>query len=83
MDQRNVGFRVDLLFPDEYSDFIAEIYFDGKFICTISQEQGFDNLDMEFDEQTVKEKVNFPLRDFQRTVDHAIQRLFDLRKNDL
>jgi hypothetical protein len=73
-------FRIDVLFPDEYQDFIAEIYFRQTFICLISQEHGFDNLEIEFNKYPVQETVIMPLDDFRRAMDHAIQRLFDLRK---
>jgi len=41
-------FHVDLLFPDNYSDFIAEVYFKDRLVLVINQEKGPNQLDVEF-----------------------------------
>ena len=41
------GFHIDLLFPDEYSDFVAEIYYKERLVIVISQENGLDNAEVE------------------------------------
>jgi len=43
------GFSVDLSFPDEYSDFIAEVYYKDRLIFVISQEHGFQSAEIAFD----------------------------------
>ena len=80
MTNLRTGFRIDLLYPDEYKDFIAEIYYDDKFLCLISQENGVENREMEFDSDMGQIKVKFALSDFQDAIKYAIRRLNDLRK---
>ena len=47
MDE-STGFHVDILFPDEYEDFIAEIYFNKSIVCILSQDTGHESIDIEF-----------------------------------
>jgi hypothetical protein len=83
MNTRDVpqGFQVDIGFPDEFSDFIAEIVYEGTFICLISQERGPDSPEIMFNDPSMNAKaVKFGLRDFQRTLAYALRRLYELRK---
>ena len=72
---RTDGFTVDLLFPDEYSDFIAELYFREDFLGVIDQEKGFDNLEIEFD--PVIADMKFPLDGLSEAIEHAKRRLWE------
>ena len=72
-------FRVDLLFPDEYSDFIAEVYYKDTFLLVISQEKGPDNPDIEF-YLNPKSPVNISLNEFESALNYAKRRLFELRE---
>lgn len=75
------GFQVDIGFPDEFSDFIAEIGYEGTFICLISQERGPDKPDITFNDPSMNIKeVKFGLHEFQETVTYALRRLYELRK---
>lgn len=75
-------FELDLLFPDEYSDFIAEICYRGQFICLISQEKGYDHLQIEFDGEYLKSKITLPLDEFIDAIAFAKKRLWELRKSE-
>lgn len=74
------GVRVDLLFPDERSDFIAEIYFDNNLLCTVSQEKGLDNLEVEFENVQGRNVTSVPLEDFQKALLYAVKRLHELSR---
>ncbi|HBR58850.1 MAG TPA: hypothetical protein DEA22_15485 [Blastocatellia bacterium] len=80
MGKLATGFNVDILYPDEYNDFIAEIYFEGNFICIISQEHGSQDLDIEFNIYSVEKKLRVSLSHFRGAIDYAVERLYDLRK---
>jgi hypothetical protein len=73
------GIRVDLLFPDDYSDFIAEIYFDNNFLCLVSQEKGLDNLEIEFGNDQGRTTTTLPLEEFQTALSKSVNRLQELR----
>ncbi len=40
--------RVDALIPPDYEDMVAEGYIDEECLMIVSQENGFDSLDIEF-----------------------------------
>ena len=46
-EELHPGFHVDLLFPDEYSAFTAEIYFKDRLVFLTSHERGLDNAEVE------------------------------------
>lgn len=75
-------FEIDLLFPDDNTDFIAEICYQEQFVCLISQEQGFDHLEIEIDPAFIKRKLNIPLSGFLDVIAFAKRRLWDLRKDE-
>lgn len=41
----------------DYEKLVAEIYFDGKFVALISQENGAENLKLEFSEKVKNESA--------------------------
>jgi hypothetical protein len=73
------GIRVDLLFPDDCTDFIAEIYFDNNLLCTVSQEKGLNHLDIEFENVQGRTITRVPLKEFQKALSHAVHRLHELK----
>jgi hypothetical protein len=81
-DEMDPDFHIDLLFPDEYSDFIAETYYKDRLVFVISQEKGPDNLELEFgsDVRGFPEKMS--LRGLEIAINNAKQRLNDLRKSE-
>lgn len=40
--------RIDALVPPDHEDMVAEGYIDGECLVIISQEHGFESLDVEF-----------------------------------
>lgn len=82
MDELNKDFRVDILFPDEFQDMIAEIYFQGEFMCLLSQDEGFDSIDIEIVCNSKNKKWTFKLADFEGAISYAKKRLWELRKTD-
>ena len=73
-------FRVDVCSDLEYEDLIADIYFQDKFVAMITQEKGFKNLEIEIYAPKGQEKWLFKFSDFENVINHAKQRLWDLRK---
>lgn len=73
----------DFLFADdpEYEDLIAEIYFDGEFVALVSQEAGFDSLDIQLHSRKGGEPWRFKVNELQGAIQKAKSRLWGLRKN--
>ena len=76
----NADFRVNIFGDLEYEDLVADIYFKDEFVAMLSQENGFENLEIEIHLPKGKEKWTFKFADFDRVLQHAKQRLWDLRK---
>lgn len=76
------GFDIDIMFPDEYSDFIAEITYKKHYICTIVQERGPGQFDISFGPIPDPLRLTFKLSEFQEVLEYAKKRLHDLRKAD-
>ncbi|QQS40239.1 MAG: hypothetical protein IPM63_12845 [Acidobacteriota bacterium] len=85
MDE-TTGFHVDLLFPDEYENFIAEIYFNKDIVCILSQDTGYESIDIEFPSEKLglfqrrRHEHSFKLKGFEEALAYAKQRLWDLRE---
>jgi hypothetical protein len=73
----------DFLFADdpEYEDLIAEIYFDGEFVALVSQEAGFDSLDIQLHSRKDGEPWRFKVNELEGALQKAKSRLWELRKN--
>ena len=74
------GFHVDLLFPEEYSDFIAQVYNKDRLVCVISQENGLEEAEVEFAEDVRGFPEKTSLAALEAAIAHARSRLFELRR---
>ena len=74
------GFDIDLLFPEDYSDFIAEIYYQERLVFVISQESGPGRFDLEFDTDVRGRPPKMSLDDLQFAIEFAKLRLLELQQ---
>jgi hypothetical protein len=65
----------------EFEDLVAEITYENQLVCLLSQERGFDLLEIEIHAQKSGEPWHFEMRKFQDALDRAKERLWDLRKD--
>ncbi len=74
----------ELRFPDDpdYEDLLAEMYIGDEFVAQITQEAGFDSLDLEIHPRKNGEPWQFKLKDFEVAIQKAKNRLWELRKTD-
>ncbi len=75
---KNSNIEVLLSSDSSYEELTAEIFLDGKFIALLNQDDGVDNLIIEFPDKNVVEdmvlrKIN--LDDFERCLELAKQRI--------
>ena len=80
MSQVNPNFRVDILFPDEYQEMIAEVYFQDEFVCLITQEDGSESTDIEIGSAQTNKSFKFRLAEFEDALAFAKKRLWELRE---
>jgi hypothetical protein len=82
------GFDIVLMFPDEYSDFIAEIMYKGHYIGTVIQERGPGEFDivlgpfLAIGHKPESPSLTLTLSDFEQAIEYAKKRLHDLRKSE-
>ncbi len=73
----NVGCDIDF-----FEDLIAEIFYEDYLVCRISQEKGYENLEIEIFISHEKKPWNFRLDDFENAIAEAKKRLWELRRTD-
>jgi len=67
-------FEVNLMFPDDSSDFIAEIVYGSEWVCNVTQEEG----PLDFNIELGNCAKTFPLNGFYAALEYAQMRLRDL-----
>ncbi|HAH55896.1 MAG TPA: hypothetical protein DCM02_11610 [Flavobacterium sp.] len=68
----------------DYEDLVADVYYQDQFLFTIQQEEGFENLKVEFFPQTSAKHsklCEIPLEELLKAIEHAKKRLWELRKS--
>ena len=73
-------FKITVCSDPDHEDLIAEIYFDDEFVGLVSQEQGYESLDLELHPLKSGEPHRFKLKEFEAAVEKAKARLWELRR---
>lgn len=68
-------FSFDVGSDQEHEDLVADLYYKGEFICMVSQENGFDSLDIE-----ISGTWTLKLDEFIMALNQVKKRLWELRK---
>ena len=74
-------FDIRVASDPEYEDLIAEIYTGDEFVLVISQEAGYDSLDIEIHPRVAGSPWKFKLTEIEAAIAAAKNRLWELRKN--
>ena len=77
----NSKFRVDIVGDIEFKDLVADIYYEDRCLAMLSQEHGFDELEIEIYPPQDNKKWNFNYYEFEKVLNYAKQRLWELRKS--
>jgi hypothetical protein len=82
MAELNKDFDLRISFdePNGYEDMVAEIYYKDQFLCVVSQEKGYQSLDIEIASNSNADSWQFKLSDFEQVIEKAKIRLWELRK---
>ncbi len=73
-------FLIDIGSDQEHEDLVAEVYYDDEFVCMLTQEAGFDLMDVAIYPREDGKPWTFKYEDFIKILKEARQRLWDLRK---
>ncbi|NGX62686.1 MAG: hypothetical protein KR126chlam6_00086 [Candidatus Anoxychlamydiales bacterium] len=74
-------FKIIISSDQEYEELCAEIYFENQFVAIITQEKGFENLQISIYSPSKKGKWLFNLVDFQEILNKAKESLWEMRKS--
>ena len=75
-------FTIDICSDVDYEDLIAEINYQGEFLALVSQESGYEFLDLAIHPRKSSEPWQFKLKDFEAAIQKAKTRLWELRKKE-
>ena len=65
----------------EHKDFFADINYQGKYFLTITQEEGFENLEIEIYNSRDGDHMALELGGLLEAVEYCKKRLWELRKD--
>ena len=78
----NQRFRITVGSEPDYENLVGDIYFDDAIVCVLTQEHGFDSMQMKLFGPPGAENWEFELRDFEEAVATLKKRLWDLRRTE-
>lgn len=73
-------FKVRICSDLDYEDLVADIYFEDQIVAMLTQEQGFENLKIEVYPKNKQQAWLFNFSEFEKSLQYAKQRLWELRK---
>lgn len=75
----NKKFRIDIIGDLEQEDLSADIYFEDQIIAVLTQEFGFENMEIEIYPPKNQGFWRFKFSEFEDAIRYAKQRLWELR----
>jgi hypothetical protein len=73
-------FRIDIADDLDYGDLIADIYFEDQIIAMLTQEHGFENMEIKIYPPKTRDFWAFKFSEFEEAIQYAKLRLWELRK---
>jgi hypothetical protein len=73
-------FRVVIASDLDYEDLVAEIYFKDQIVAMLTQELGFDYMEIEIYPSKTQDFWHFKFLEFENVIQYAKKRLLELRK---
>jgi hypothetical protein len=74
------NFRIDIVGDLEYEDLIADVYFNDQIVAVITQESGYENMEIEIYPPKIQKFWLFKMSEFESAIQYAKKRLWELRK---
>ena len=76
----NPRFRFTVGSEPEYEDLVGDLYFDDRIVCTLTQEKGFEAMELEFLPGHDGGRWHFLLKDFEEALAALKNRMWELRR---
>ncbi len=78
----NSRFRFTLGSEPEYEDLVGDLYFDDCIVCVLTQEGGFEAMQIELHAPPQGGTWTFTLADFEEALAALKKRMWELRRTD-
>ena len=78
----NSRFRITVGSEPEYEDLVGDLYFDDHIVCVLTQEEGFQAMQMKLFGQADGGAWSFRLADFEEALAVLKERMWELRRID-
>ena len=78
----NNRFRFTVGSEPEYEDLVGDLYFDDHIVCVLTQEGGFDAMQIQLHEPPKGGTWTFSLSDFEEALGALKKRMWELRRPD-
>jgi len=79
----NPRFRFTVGSEPHYQDLVGDLYFDDEIVCVLTQESGFDAMDVQLHGPPGGGPWRFPLADFEAALEALKRRLGELRRTNV
>ena len=76
----NPRFEISVGSEYEYDDLVGNLYFDGVPVCILTQEKGFDAMEVQFLPAPSGGRWQFSLKDFEEALAALKRRMWELRR---
>jgi hypothetical protein len=76
----NPRFRFTVGSEPEYEDLVGDLYFDDAPVCILTQEKGFDAMEVQFLPAPGGDRWHFSLKDFEEALAALKKRMWELRR---
>ena len=76
----NPRFRITVGSEPEHEDLVGDLYFDDRIVCVLTQEEGFEAMQIELFCPQNGGTWGFPLADFEEALAALKQRMWELRR---
>ncbi len=78
----NPRFRITVGSDPDHEDLVGDLYFDDQIVCVMTQEEGFDEMQIEIFSPKDGGTWKFALTDFEKAVAALKGRLWELRRKE-
>jgi len=77
---KNFGFRFTVGSDPDHEDLVGDLYFNDRIVCVLTQEGGFESMQVEFYPAPGEGSWTFALADFEQAFAALKERMRQLRK---
>ena len=78
----NPRFRITVGSDTDHEELVGDLYYDDQIVCVLTQEAGFDAMQIEFFGPPGRGACKFSLADFEEALSVLKKRMWELRRTN-